>query len=263
MTCCASCATGRLEALSPPGARRARDRQRLDLVLVAQGLVRSREQARGLILAGRVLVEGLKIEKAGTLVQTSAAISVREDQPYVSRGGSKLAGALDSLDVDPTGLVCLDVGASTGGFTDCLLQRGARQVFAVDVGYGQLAWSIRQDPRVVVMERTNARYLRSLPEPIQLCVVDASFISLRLLLRPIVQLIDEQGHILALVKPQFEVGRGQVGKRGVVRDDGLRQACVDEVAKTGRSLGLQELGRVDSVLPGPKGNREIFLLLGR
>lgn len=238
-------------------------RSRLDLLLVERGLAPSRERARALILAGKVEVDGRRVDKAGAAVGADAVIAVAgEDHPYVSRGGVKLAGALDGLGIDPRGLVCLDVGASTGGFTDCLLRRGASRVFAVDVGYGQLAWSLRQDPRVVVMERTNARYLRELPQPIELCVIDASFISLRLLLEPVKGLLAPGGRILALVKPQFEVGRGKVGKGGVVRDEALRRSSADEVARAAAELGLAELGRIDSPLPGPQGNREIFLLLG-
>ena len=225
-------------------------------------MVGSREKARALVLAGKVRVAGEVVHKAGRRVRPEAELTVDSGPRYVSRGGQKLEGALRDLEVDPTGLVCLDVGASTGGFTDCLLQHGAAKVYAVDVGYGQLAWSLRQDPRVVVMERTNARYLESLPEPVILCVVDASFISLRLLLPAIRGLLAPGGRVLALVKPQFEVGRGRVGRGGVVRDDGLRECAADEVATSGRGEGLSELGRVDCELPGPKGNREIFLLFG-
>ncbi len=238
-------------------------RKRLDVALVERELCPSREQARGLILAGKVRVGGIPVTKAGSQVAPDAVLSVEEALPYVSRGGIKLAGALDALGVDPAGLICLDVGASTGGFTDCLLQRGAAEVFAVDVGYGQLAWSLRQDPRVVVMERTNARYLKSLPKPVALCVVDASFISLRLLLEPIHRLLAPGGRLVAMVKPQFEVGRQQVGKGGVVRDPAQRRAAVDAVAAVAAELGFLELGRADSDIQGPKGNQETFLLLLR
>jgi len=238
-------------------------RTRLDLLVVERGLAPSRERARALILAGRVQVAGRRVDKAGALVGADAELLVSEDHPYVSRGGVKLAGALSGLGVDPAGLVCLDVGASTGGFTDCLLRQEATRVYAVDVGYGQLAWSLRTDPRVVVMERTNARHLESLPEPIALCVIDASVISLRLLLEPLARLLGPTGRVLAMVKPQFEVGRARVGKGGVVRDDLLRAASADGVAQAAAAAGLAEVGRLDSVLPGPKGNREIFLLLAR
>lgn len=236
--------------------------ERIDQTLVARGLAPSREQARALVLAGKVKVDGAPVTKAGARIRPGVDICVERGPRYVSRGGNKLEGALSDLQVDPTGLVCLDVGASTGGFTDCLLQHGAARVYAVDVGYGQLAWSLRQSPQVVVMERTNARHLRSLPDPIALCVVDASFISLRLLLPAIRLLLAPGGRVLALVKPQFEVGRGRVGRGGVVRDDALREGSADAVTSSAAEHGLHEVGRADCRLHGPKGNREIFLLLG-
>ncbi len=237
------------------------DKSRLDLLLVERGLAESRQKARALILAGKVSVSGAKVTKAGALVPADAPLEVEAGDRYVSRGGLKLEGALLDLGVDPSEKVCLDVGASTGGFTDCLLQHGAIKVYAVDVGYGQLAWRLRQDPRVVVMERTNARYLESLPDPIDLCTVDASFISIRLLLGAIQRLLAPEGQVLAMVKPQFEVGKGRVGKGGVVRDDSLRREAADRVAAAAAELGLVEVGRADARLHGPKGNREIFLHL--
>jgi len=211
-----------------------------------------------------VLVDDTPVDKPGTRVAPDARLRLREGavRRFVSRGGEKLAGALEDLGVDPTGLRCLDVGASTGGFSDALLQAGARSVVALDVGYGQLAERLRQDPRVHVMERCNARELTAgaLPEPPDLVTVDVSFISTRLLLGPIREAAPG-ARLLVMVKPQFEVGRGQVGKGGVVRDDALRQAAASGVAEAAEALGYRELRRVDSRLPGPKGNVEIFLLL--
>jgi 23S rRNA (cytidine1920-2'-O)/16S rRNA (cytidine1409-2'-O)-methyltransferase len=179
-------------------------------------LAESRNRAQALIIAGKVRVDDRVMSKPGTQVSTEAVIAVEQDSLYVSRGGLKLAAALDAFELDPTGVICADVGASTGGFTDVLLQRGAVRVYAIDVGYGQLAWKLRQDERVVVMERTNARYLESLPEPVSLVTVDASFISKKLILPVAKKWLATPGHIVALIKPQFEAGRGQVGKGGVV-----------------------------------------------
>lgn len=210
-----------------------------------------------------MLVDEVPVDKPGTRVADSARLRVRgAPRRYASRGGEKLAGALEELAVDPRGLRCLDVGASTGGFTDCLLQSGAREVVAVDVGYGQLDARLRRDPRVVVRERTHARSLdaRAVGPGIGLVTVDVSFISARLLL-PSIAAAAPGAPILVLVKPQFEVGREQVGKGGVVRDDALRRAAVDAVEAAARELGYRESGRAASRLAGPKGNREIFLLL--
>jgi 23S rRNA (cytidine1920-2'-O)/16S rRNA (cytidine1409-2'-O)-methyltransferase len=210
-----------------------------------------------------VLVDDVPVDKPGTRVRAASAVRVRgEDKAYVSRGGEKLAGALDDLGVDPRGRFCLDVGASTGGFTDCLLQRGARGVVAVDVGYGQLDPRLRADPRVHVMERTHVRLLRpeALPEAVELVAVDVAFISLRLVL-PRVRELAPGAEVLALVKPQFEVGREHVGKGGVVRDPALRAAAVAAVRACAEGLGYEVAGEAESRLPGPKGNREVFLLL--
>ena len=237
---------------------------RIDRLLVERGLVASRERARRLVMAGAVLVSDRPVTKPGAEVPEDAPVRLRgEDSPYVSRGGEKLAGALDAFAIDVRGLAALDVGASTGGFTDCLLERGARRVVALDVGYGQLAWKLRQDPRVTVLERTNARSLVSdlLPEPPDLAVVDVSFISLRTVLPPVAAVVKPAGQIVALVKPQFEVGRGRVGKGGVVRDPTLRAEAVTSVRNEAQRLGLHVRGASDSVLPGPKGNREVFLWL--
>lgn len=232
--------------------------------MVALGLAESRTRAQALIRAGRVLVDDVPVDKPGTQVRVDAALRVRgEERRFVSRGGEKLVGALEDLGIQVDGLLCLDVGASTGGFTDCLLQRGARGVVAVDVGYGQLDARLRGDPRVRVLERTNARYLTAdvLPDgPLDLVTVDASFISARLLLPRLAELAP-QAAFLVLVKPQFEVGRGQVGKGGVVRDDALRAEAVEAVRRVAEERGLEERGRAESRVAGPRGNREIFLYL--
>jgi 23S rRNA (cytidine1920-2'-O)/16S rRNA (cytidine1409-2'-O)-methyltransferase len=238
-------------------------RARLDQLLVARGLAPTRARAQAIILAGDVSVAGARVDKAGALVAEDAAVDIRRaDHPYVSRGGVKLAGALDAFGVDPGGRRCLDLGASTGGFTDCLLQRGAGAVVAVDVGYGQLAHKLRVDPRVVVMERTNARDLdaAAVGGPADLVVVDASFIGLGKLMPAIARCTRDGGELVALVKPQFEVGRDIVSQgRGVVRDDAARGEAVDGVSQSATALGFVVLGQRDSVLAGPKGNREVFL----
>ncbi len=236
---------------------------RIDQLLVERGLAASRDRARRLVMAGQVLVDDRVVDKPGTRVLPEAAVRLRgQDHPYVGRGGLKLAGALDDLGVDPTGLRCLDLGASTGGFTDCLLQKGATEVVAVDVGTNQLAWRLRQDPRVIVFEQTDARDLS--PEQVgvvDLVVVDASFISLTRLLPPLPPLLPPGARLLALVKPQFEVGRERVSRGGVVRDDDLRQEAVDAVAAAAREHGFTIDGQADSRVAGAKkGNREIFLL---
>jgi 23S rRNA (cytidine1920-2'-O)/16S rRNA (cytidine1409-2'-O)-methyltransferase len=237
---------------------------RLDRLLVDRGLAPSRERAQRLILAGDVLVGDRRATKPGAVVAEDAALRLRAPaSAYVSRGGEKLAGALEAFGVAVAGCVALDVGASTGGFTDCLLRRGARRVIAVDVGYGQLAWRLRQDPRVVVLERTNARHLDPgvLPEAVDVATIDVSFISLTLVLPAVGRVLRPGGSIIALVKPQFEAGRGQVGKGGVVRDPAVRAAAVARVRQAAAALALEVHGEADSVLPGPKGNREVFLWL--
>jgi 23S rRNA (cytidine1920-2'-O)/16S rRNA (cytidine1409-2'-O)-methyltransferase len=238
-------------------------RERLDKLLVDRGYVASRERARRLIMAGAVRVNDQVVDKPGTPVGGDMAIMVTQpDIPFVSRGGLKLDAALARFDIAVADRVVLDVGASTGGFTDCVLQRGARAVIAVDVGYGQLAWALRQDPRVVLLERRNIRSLTAaeLPFVPTLAVVDVSFISLTSVLPTVVTLVPA-GDILPLVKPQFEVGKGNVGKGGVVRDAALRAAAVDAVRACAESLGLTCLGALESPVPGPKGNRETFLHL--
>ena len=236
---------------------------RLDTLLHRRGLFESRARAAASVMAGEVRLgtDGARAAKPGQLVADDVTLAVDERPRYVSRGGVKLEHALDALPVEVAGRRCLDVGASTGGFTDCLLQRGARRVVAVDVGYGQLAWKLRQDPRVVVRERTNARSLTAemLPERPDVAVIDASFISLATVLPAVAPLVTPGGTIVALVKPQFEVGRGRVGKGGVVRDPALRAEAVGSVRAVAERLGLVVRGEADSVLPGPKGNREVFL----
>lgn len=243
-----------------------RKKERLDKLLVDRGLVQSRERARSLILAGRVLVGDQVVDKAGAPVDPGQEIRLKgEDIPYVSRGGLKLEKALDTFEVQPAGRIAIDVGASTGGFTDCLLQRGAARVYAVDVGYGQLAWKLRQDSRVVNLERTNIRYLQpeQLTERPSLAVIDASFISLDKVLPATLSLLADDGEIIALVKPQFEVGRGQVGKGGVVRDPGQHAAVLQRVRDLATALGCLVLGVTDSPVLGPKGNREFLLWMVR
>lgn len=245
---------------------RAPAKLRADRLLVERGLVETRERARALILAGKVFSGERRIDKAGDNVAIDAPLEVRgETMPYVSRGGMKLAGALDDLAFDPAGLVVADIGASTGGFTDCVLSRGATRVYAIDVGYGQLHEKLRGDPRVVVMERTNARYLERdhLPEPIDLVLVDASFIGLDKLLPAILQIVKPGGQLLALVKPQFEVGRDRVGKGGVVRDEAAREDAIQAVIERATALGFSPRGRADSKLKGPSGNQETFVWLER
>jgi 23S rRNA (cytidine1920-2'-O)/16S rRNA (cytidine1409-2'-O)-methyltransferase len=236
---------------------------RLDERLVRDGLADSRTRAQALIRAGQVLVDDGPEDKPGTRVRDSSQVRVRADaRRFASRGGEKLAGALDDLGVVVAGRACLDVGASTGGFTDCLLQRGARSVVAVDVGYGQLDLRLRNDPRVHVRDRTNARHLEpdALPEPVSLVTADVSFISLRLI-APALARCAPDAEWLLLVKPQFEVGAERVGKGGVVRDDALRAEAADAVVREAARLGFVEVGRCDSRLPGPSGNREIFVRL--
>lgn len=236
---------------------------RLDQLLVGRGLARSRAQAQALVMAGRVVVEGVDRPKAGALVPEAARITVKESAPFVSRGGEKLAGALDHFGISPAGQTVLDTGASTGGFTHCLLTRGARRVYAVDVGYGQLDAGLRSDPRVVALERVNIRRLApdTILEPIDLATLDLSFISLTLVLPKILELLRPGGEIVALVKPQFEVGKGQVGKGGVVRDPQLQLAAVQKVADAAAALGLTVSPAFPSSLKGPKGNQEYFLHL--
>lgn len=235
------------------------ERERLDVLLHKTGLAESREQARRLIMAGQVSVNGEVADKPGTRVPLTATIHVEARPAYVSRGGLKLEAALTAFVVDVRGLVAADIGASTGGFTDCLLQHGATRVYAVDVGYGQLAWGLRQDPRVVVMERVNARYLHELPEPIDLITIDVSFISLKLVLPAVIPLLKPRGQIVALAKPQFEAGRKQVGKGGVVRDSAVHRAVLHDLLAWASANRLQTQGLITSPLRGPAGNIEFLI----
>jgi 23S rRNA (cytidine1920-2'-O)/16S rRNA (cytidine1409-2'-O)-methyltransferase len=237
---------------------------RLDQLLVNRGLATSREKAQALVLAGQVLVAGQKMEKPGHAASPEALIEILERMPYVSRGGYKLAGALDAFQVDVTGRVCLDVGASTGGFTDCLLQRGAAKVWAIDVGHNQLDWKIRSDPRVVVREGMNARYLApdQIPECFDLAVCDASFISTTMLIPAIVPLLKPAAEMIVLVKPQFEVERGQVGKGGIVKEPELHLAACERVRAAVEGRGFRTR-IVESPIQGAEGNREFLLYASR
>jgi 23S rRNA (cytidine1920-2'-O)/16S rRNA (cytidine1409-2'-O)-methyltransferase len=236
-------------------------KQRLDLLLVERGLAESRARAQRLIMAHEVSVDGQRVVKPGTRVPLDADIVVEQGLPYVSRGGLKLEAALDAFGLVVDDLVAADVGASTGGFTDCLLQRGARRVYAVDVGYGQLAWKLRQDPRVVVMERTNARYLEELPEPVDFASIDASFISLKLILPRVRDWLTPDGTIVALIKPQFEAGRRQVGKGGVVRDPAVHRRVLEELLGWAHVHDFFAWGLIRSPLEGPAGNIEFLAWL--
>ncbi len=235
------------------------ERERLDLILVARGLAESRALAQRLVMAGHVRVDGETVLKPSRRVAEDAEVSVDRGPKYVSRGGEKLEAALASFPVSVRDRVCADVGASTGGFTDCLLQDGAARVYAIDVGHGILHWHLRSDPRVVVMERTNARTLQSLPEPIQLATVDASFISLRLLLPVMAKWMMPEGDVIALVKPQFEAGREAVGRGGVVRSEQVRREVLVELMAAAEGIGLAPRGLIRSPLRGPKGNVEFLL----
>jgi 23S rRNA (cytidine1920-2'-O)/16S rRNA (cytidine1409-2'-O)-methyltransferase len=245
----------------------AKHPQRLDTILVVRGLAGSRERARALILAGQVRVDGRVVSKAGASVNADAEIMLAQpDHPYVGRGGVKLAYALDAFGIDPSGALALDVGASTGGFTDLLLRRGASRVVALDVGHGQLDWRLRTDPRVTVMERVNARALTAADLPVDarvfdIITIDVSFISLTLVLPPIEPLLGSQGHLVALVKPQFEAGREEVGKGGIVRDEAVQARVVEDAASAANRLGLVRVGTVESPITGAEGNREFFLHL--
>ena len=235
---------------------------RLDRLLVAHGFVKSRERGHALILAGQVLVNGQKQDKAGALVPEDAGIRILgEVLPYVSRGGLKLEGALKGFKISVEGKTALDVGASTGGFTDCLLQHGAKKVYAVDVGYGQLAWKLRQDPRVITIERVNIRDIASslIPEPIDIAVIDVSFISLEKVIPSILKFLKPDSEIIALIKPQFEVGREQVGKGGIVRDEAARSAAVDRVTDFIRGSGFEVKGVIPSPITGQEGNVEFLI----
>jgi len=237
---------------------------RLDLLIVEKGLVQSRERARALIMAGKVLVNNRLVDKPGSFIYKNDHVSLKgEENPYVSRGGLKLEKALQALNMDITGAVCMDVGASTGGFTDCLLQHGAIRVFAVDVGYGQLAWKLMQDSRVVVIDRTNIRYMpaESLGESVDLITIDVSFISLKIVVPAVIKFMKKDAQIMALIKPQFEVGKGNVGKGGVVRDPVLHAQVIKSLSDFFTRTGLLREFVIPSPILGPKGNKEFFISL--
>ena len=242
----------------------ARQRKRLDQLLVERKLAETRQRARSAIMAGLVRVGGQVVDKPGHMVHPAASVElIGPDHPYVSRGGVKLEAALEAFSIDVRGLTILDVGASTGGFTDCLLQHGAKKVVAVDVGYGQLAWSLRNDPRVVVLERTNIRHLSALEveEDIDGAVIDTSFISLRIVAPVTLRHLKKDSFLLALIKPQFEAGKDMVGKGGVVRDVELQKRVVADLVEFFTRLGLEVRGTMKSPLTGAKGNREYFTYL--
>lgn len=238
-------------------------KQRLDVILVERGIVPTRAKARGVILAGEVTVDGEMVDKAGTAVSPQARIELKTALPYVGRGGLKLAGALQTFDIDLDSRICADVGACTGGFTDVMLQAGAARVFAIDVGYGQLDWKLRQDERVVVMERTNARYVEALDAPITFAAIDVSFISLRLILPAVKQWLDseKQSDIVALIKPQFEAGRAQVGKGGIVRDTAVHKEVLETFMEWSITHQLAPQDLVRSTITGSDGNVEFLVWL--
>ncbi len=234
-------------------------KRRIDVLLVERELAETRQRAQALVLAGEVTVNGQVVPKPGMLVPADAEISVRQPLRYVSRGGLKLEGALTEFQIHVAGKLCADIGASTGGFTDCLLQNGAARVYAIDVGYGQLAWKLRTDPRVVVMDRVNIRFLASLPERVDLVTIDASFISLELILPSVKNLLQPFGSVVALVKPQFEAGRAQVGKGGIVRDPGVHRMVLARVAKRAMDDAWRVRGIARSPIVGAEGNVEFFI----
>jgi len=241
-------------------------KQRLDVLLTQKGLAESRQKAQGIIMSGNVYVGGQMVDKSGTMIPIDAEVTVKgKSCPYVSRGGIKLQGALDGFSIGVEGKTILDIGASTGGFTDCLLQRGAKKIYAVDVGYGQLDWRLRNDERVVVRDRTNARYLtgEDFPEKMDLIVIDVSFISLRKILPVTVEMLREKGEVVALVKPQFEVGREDVGKKGVVRDPQKHKSAIESVLDAAEKLGYSCSGISRSAITGPAGNIEFFVRLSQ
>jgi len=238
-------------------------KKRLDSLLVEKQLTNSREEAKRLILAGKTLVNVVALSKVGSLINEESDIKLKDKgHPFVSRGGLKLAGALKEFNVKVRGLTALDAGASTGGFADCLLQNGVKKVFAVDVGYGQLAWKIRNDPRIVTIEKKNVRYLTisDLGEAVDLAVVDLSFISVKLVLPAIISVLKREGRIISLIKPQFEVGKAEVGKGGIVRDTKKHVKVLNDISQFTKDAGLDVLGHIQSPIAGAKGNTEYFFL---
>jgi len=245
------------------GTKAHLEKDRFDHLLVTQGFAQSRDAAVRMILSGAVKVNGAVVDKPAKAISVDAAIEVlQQTSRFVSRGGDKLAAALDTCSIDPQGKICLDVGCSTGGFTDCLLQRGAARVYAVDVGYGQFDWRLRQDPRVVLIERTNIRHLHrsTIPASIGLAVIDVSFISLTKVLPPILQFLSPGALIIALVKPQFEVGKGRVGRGGIVREETQRQEVLQRIVHFAAEVGLQTTKTLDCPIKGKKGNHEILAI---
>lgn len=239
-------------------------KERIDTLLVKKALVPTRARARSLIMSGVVFVDGARVDKAGTLVEENSRVELKDSSlRYVGRGGIKLESALREFSIDVRDKVALDVGASTGGFTDCLLKHGAKRVYAVDVGYGQLDWKLRQDPRVRVLERTNARYLKpeDIGEPVDICTIDVSFISLTKIIPPLSQIIKRGGVLITLIKPQFEVGKGEVGRGGVVRDEGKHRDVTDKITHFLQELNFKILGVIPSPILGADGNKE-FLAAG-
>ncbi|MDX9715532.1 MAG: TlyA family RNA methyltransferase [Dissulfurispiraceae bacterium] len=239
-------------------------KDRLDKIMVARGLAESRERASALIMEGKVLVNSMPAAKAGMMINDDAVVELKsQDIPYVSRGGLKLEKALDEFSINVESKTAMDVGASTGGFTDCLLQRGASKVYAIDVGYGQMDWKLRNDPRVILIERTNIRHIEdaAVPEQVDIAVIDVSFISLSKVMLRIMDFLKPEAEIVALVKPQFEVGKGEVGKGGIVRDNAKRLAALEGVKEFCIGLGLEYAGSTESPIAGQKGNREFLLYL--
>ncbi|MGO9015805.1 MAG: TlyA family RNA methyltransferase [Dissulfurispiraceae bacterium] len=239
-------------------------KERLDNIIVDRGLASSRERARALIMEGKVFVSGVPVTKAGTMVAPDAPVEVSGGEiPYVSRGGLKLEAALKCFNISPVGKIAMDVGASTGGFTDCLLQHGAAKVYCIDVGYGQLAWKLRQDPRIVIIERANIRYLEKekIPDSVELATIDVSFISLVKVVPRVLEFLQPAGEVIALIKPQFEVGKGEVDKGGVIRDAAKRERAVSQVKEAMQSLGLRIIGVMQSPVQGQKGNIEYLIYM--
>ena len=243
-----------------------KNKERLDVSIVDIGLVKSRERAKALIMEGKVIVNGIAVTKAGTMVNRDSVIVLKDgDNPYVGRGGLKLKAALDNFHINPADKVIMDIGCSTGGFTDCVLKENARKVFAIDVGYGQIDWSLRQNPKVILLEKTNIRYLEKekIPEPVDLIVIDVSFISLTKVLPACTEFLDGNGKILALIKPQFEVGKEMVEKGGVIKDEAKRRQAVENIKTFAELHGLKNIGIFESPVHGQKGNIEYFIYLGR
>lgn len=239
-------------------------KERLDKIVLARGIAGSREKARALIMEGNIMVDGSPITKAGTLIDSEAAVESKSREiPYVSRGGIKISAALRHFGISVHGMTAMDVGTSTGGFTDCLLQNGAKKVYCIDVGYGQISLKLRNDPRVILFERTNIRHLdkERVPDPIDIATIDVSFISLKLVLPKVVEFLRKNGAVIALVKPQFEVGKGEVGKGGIVRDEEKRMSAVVSVREYAESVGFKTAGLFQSPIAGQKGNIEYFLYL--